>query len=689
MATARRRTSLIPVLLAASIAVPIGLLLVSAWVNYRQVEQSAIESARYTAAALTEHALRTIRGHELVISFVAGHIRGMSWPQIRNSARLHRLLERVAREHDDIASVLLVDRNGVTALNSVAFPARPVDNADREYFTRLRDGAPYHVSGPALGRVTGQRFFSLARPLLDESGTFWGAVVVSVNPQYFEAFYRSLMPSTQAASLVRQDGVVLARYPGVDELQVIPQDNVLMRAIRESAGAGVVAGTSFVDGMERIFAYQQVGNYPIHATFQLARAAIWAQWRTSMVPYLLASLLAFAGLLTATQLAQQRAGRAIAEQKRRDAEEASQAKDRFVATLSHEIRNPLAAIAGASELLRRRPAAAGMASEVIARQLEQMRAILDDLLDTARTIFGKLRLDKRRLDLYALAKEAVEERAAREQPRVQLELEGERAWIEADPNRLRQILDNLLENAVRYGARHITVSVRRAPDCQELAVADDGEGIAPELLSRLFQPFVQGEQALDRPRGGLGLGLALVSHLARLHGGRVEARSAGRGRGATFTVYLPRAEAPIKAVPTPAHSAPAVPRRILFVEDERDARETLARLLVDEGHEVMAVASADEAFAALGGDPPEVALLDIGLPGMDGYELARRIRAGQGGRDVLLVAVTGYGQPHDQQKAMAAGFDAHLTKPFAFEHLTELITKRASAAATIAQASRG
>ena len=681
-----------PVLLAASIAVPIGLLLFAAWVNYRQAEDAAFQSARYTATALTEHALRTVRGHELVIEFVAGHIQGMSWPQVRQSARLYRLLQRVVESYDDIDSVVLLAPDGTTALSSRAFPTPPLDASDRDYFARLRAGDPLFISRPGIGRLSKERYFSLARPVLDKDGQFNGVIAVAVNPRYFEAFYKSLLLPTEAASLLREDGVVLARHPPVKELvHVLPASSSLMQALHGSE-EGTVAARSFTDGLNRIFAYKRVGEYPFYATFQLAGASLWAQWRSAMLPYVLASLLAFIGLLAATGLAQQRARRAMAEQHQRDAEEASRAKDRFVATLSHEIRNPLAAISGASELLQRNPASVGIASEIIARQLEHMRAILDDLLDTARTVFGKLNLEKRRLDLYALAREIVDERAARNTGPVRFALEGVSAWVDADPNRLRQIIDNLLENAVRYGARRITVSVKSDPECHELAVADDGEGIPSELLPRLFQPFVQGEQALDRAQGGLGLGLALVSHFARLHGGRVAASSEGRGRGSCFRVFLPRADAPARTPAKPARPAQAARRRIVLVDDQADTRAMLRELLAGAGHEVITAANGPDGLEALAQAKPDVALLDIGLPGMDGYELARRARAAQGGRPLFLVAITGYGRADDREMALEAGFDAHLTKPFTFDSLMEAIDADAvspASAATTVRASHG
>jgi len=352
---------------------------------------------------------------------------------------------------------------------------------------------------------------------------------------------------------------------------------------------------------------------------------------------------------------------------------------KLTAKLSHELRNPLAAIAAAAELLQRTGAADAQArtpAAIISRQIALLRRMLDDLLDTARALHGKLHLEKRRVDLRVLAEEVLAELTPAS-VKQRIEARGGAPWVEADPVRLKQMLGNLIENAVKYGARHIDIAIDVSPDWVEAAVRDDGEGIAPGLLPKLFSPFVQGAQNLDRPRGGLGLGLSLVQRLAAQHGGTLSAASEGPGRGSTFTLRLPRAEAPARAVSSASPGAGLAAARILIIDDEADARESLRMLLEQLGHEVEAAGDGTEGLRRLERFRPRFALIDIGLPGIDGYELARRVRKLQ--PDVALVAVTGYGQPQDRERAAAAGFDAHLVKPFSYEDLARTLARFAPA----------
>jgi CheY-like chemotaxis protein/anti-sigma regulatory factor (Ser/Thr protein kinase) len=247
-------------------------------------------------------------------------------------------------------------------------------------------------------------------------------------------------------------------------------------------------------------------------------------------------------------------------------------------------------------------------------------------------------------------------------------------WVSADPTRVRQMIENLVDNAHKYGARNIAVRVTESGDWVEVAVADDGDGIPADLLPTMFEPFVQGKQPLDRSVGGLGLGLALCHRLATAHGGTLHATSDGPGKGSTFTIRLPRAAPPDEPAQSSAGaSAPAVRNRVLVIEDQQDARDSLRMLLELDDHVVEAAATGREGVAKFDAFHPDVVLVDIGLPEMNGYEVARAIRSRASGTRVRMIALTGYGQPSDELGSIDAGFDYHVTKPVDYERLKELM----------------
>jgi PAS domain S-box-containing protein len=368
------------------------------------------------------------------------------------------------------------------------------------------------------------------------------------------------------------------------------------------------------------------------------------------------------------------AKRELAEIVRR-VEEADRRKDEFIATLAHELRNPLAAIGMGAELLRRAQIDdknARIAVPAIARQTRQLRRLADDLLDTARALHGKLRLRREPVHLLDLAKAVATDCLDRLQMAVRIEVAGDEVWIDADPARVQQVIGNLAENAFKYGGKNISIRVSRDDKFGRLVVQDDGQGIPPDLLPSLFQPFVQGQQSLEREQGGLGLGLALAHRLSALHGGGIEAHSDGPGRGSTFAVFLPLAAKPA----LPVNEGPIVvqsKQRILIIEDQEDARMTLRKLLETDGHEVSTAGDGREGMAMLADFHPDIALVDIGLPELDGYEIARRVRALPAGKRIKLIALTGYGGPDERERAEKSGFDMHLTKPVSYEQLVRAL----------------
>ncbi len=359
-----------------------------------------------------------------------------------------------------------------------------------------------------------------------------------------------------------------------------------------------------------------------------------------------------------------------AEAARNDAETANRLKDEFLAMLGHELRNPLGAISNAVHILDRvddpHGVSATHARQIIARQVQQLGGLIDDLLDVGRVMTGKIKLDRGPFDLYEATDHALTTlRAAGKVGDHAVTLAGQPVWIDGDAARVEQVVLNLVENALRYtpagGAIHIDVGREGARAV--LRVQDGGMGIRPELLPRIFDLFVQGERALDRGRGGLGIGLTLVKRLVELHGGTVHAQSEGPGTGSVFTVSLPALAAPVPRSVTQPPTAAGPARRVALIEDNADARESLRVLLELYGHEVHEAADGLAGVELVLRLRPDVTFVDIGLPGVDGYEVAQRIRATPHGRELRLVALTGYGLPEDERHARQAGFDAHLTKP--------------------------
>jgi PAS domain S-box-containing protein len=367
---------------------------------------------------------------------------------------------------------------------------------------------------------------------------------------------------------------------------------------------------------------------------------------------------------------------------RDEAERANRTKDEFLAMLGHELRNPLAPILTALQLMKRRaPEALARERAVLERQIRYMVTLVDDLLDVSRIARGKIELAREAVDVAETVARALEMAGPilEERRHVVTRDVPEGLLVTGDAVRLAQVVANLLTNAAKYteAGGHITISAAAESGEIVLQVRDDGVGIAPDLLPRIFELFVQGGQALDRDKGGLGLGLAIVRSVVALHGGRVTAASAGRGQGSTFEVRLPaRADRTDPSAQVPVAPAPATASGldILVVDDNVDALELLADALVFAGHRAYQATNADEALAIARAHRPAVALLDIGLPIVDGYELARRLRA-LGDPALKLVAITGYGAPADREKTRAAGFNAHLVKPVALDELERVIAR--------------
>jgi CheY-like chemotaxis protein len=355
-------------------------------------------------------------------------------------------------------------------------------------------------------------------------------------------------------------------------------------------------------------------------------------------------------------------------------QESNRHKDEFISMLAHELRNPLAPLLTSLHILRQAGADPAIREEVIDRMERQTRhlsRLVDDLLDVSRIARGTIQLRPERVDLARLVRTTAEDLRARlEQQALSLTVDTPQipVWVHGDATRLIQSLTNLLDNAAKFSESggHIRVRLTREdePGHAVVAITDTGMGITPEMLPRLFSPMTQADRSLDRAHGGLGLGLAVVKGLVELHGGQVEAASEGSGLGATFTIRLPLEREPAALTPRPVspgtHSRQ---HRVLVIEDNRDAADSMCVLLGLLGHEVRAAYSGPEGVQAAASWSPDVVVSDIGLPGFDGYEVARRIRRLPGMDGVLLVALTGYGSEEDRRLSRTVGFDHHLVKP--------------------------
>ncbi len=365
--------------------------------------------------------------------------------------------------------------------------------------------------------------------------------------------------------------------------------------------------------------------------------------------------------------------------------EANQQKDRFLAVLAHELRNPLAPIRGAVQLLQLLGSDVpdkGLAIEVIDRQVDMLSRLVDDLLDVSRISKGKITLRKEPLEISAAIQRAIDTALSSIHSRGQtlsVTLPNEPLYVEGDPARIEQVFCNLLNNAAKFmdpGGR-IEVSCKHEDGKAVIRFVDHGRGLRPETIARLFEPFYQADQGLARSEGGLGLGLTLAKQLVDLHGGTIAAESDGLGQGSVFTVRLPAIEVPARVGGKPSRPPTAAtearPLRVLIVDDSQDATMTMKLLLEIRGHEAATAANGPQALKVFDEFQPQVVLLDIGLPEMDGYEVAKRLRAKEPRDAVKIIATTGYGRDEDRVRATEAGFDYHLTKPVNFKTLEDLL----------------
>ncbi len=379
-------------------------------------------------------------------------------------------------------------------------------------------------------------------------------------------------------------------------------------------------------------------------------------------------------------------------EERRDAERKSHAKDEFLAMLGHELRNPLSAISSASSLIGMAGAnteTVTRAKQIIQRQSQHLSRIVDDLLDLSRAMSGKILLARKPTDLSNLVSGCLETfRATGRTAGYRFSVDLTPGWVDGDPTRLEQITSNLLDNALKYTPAGGSIDINLAQSGEDvvLTVRDSGVGISAELLPHVFDVFVQGAISIDRSQGGLGIGLSLVRRLVELHGGSVSAHSDGSGNGSTFMIRLPRTEAAVAgAAPQQTHGGDNSGKpSVLLIEDNEDGREMMATMLAAHGFPVATAADGLQGVAAALAGRPAAALVDIGLPGIDGYEVARRLRGDPSTSGIRLIALTGYGLAEDQRRVLEAGFDQHLVKPVGMDQLIEALAPAGEAAADAA-----
>jgi signal transduction histidine kinase/ActR/RegA family two-component response regulator len=542
-------------------------------------------------------------------------------------------------------------------------------------------------------------------PVSDEHGKQYVLSAVIRPDRILRVIERQRVPSDSVISVIDPQGYVVARSRDHERFVTRPVSPTLIALMRENGPEGAGATTT-LEGGAVTTAYSRMSRYGWTVAVGTPAAALRSAFFAGIAVYgagVALSLLvctalaywlsgrivaAFNGLrLAAAAVGAGRPvsvpssrirelnlmGRALEDALRRQQEaleqarRAGEAKDEFLAVLGHELRNPLSPIVASLDLMDMRDEpGARRERAIMRRQVTHLKRLVDDLLDVSRIATGKLQLELQPLNLA----ETVRHLAAA-LPGHAITLDAPDAvWVEGDDSRLVQVLNNLLSNAARFGstATAITLEADRQAGTARLSVQDNGVGMDAALLPRVFEPFYQAPQQLARRTGGLGLGLAIVRKIVELHGGSVSATSAGPNLGSRFEVALPlaaAAPAAAEAVPAPAQQ----PSRVLVVDDNEDAAAGTAALLRQMGHTVEVAHSAAQALAAARLHAPEVAILDIGLPDMDGYALAAGLRSQAGGAAMRLVALTGYGQQADVERASRAGFDLHLTKPASFDAL--------------------
>lgn len=541
------------------------------------------------------------------------------------------------------------------------YTLKDADYAYRTLFETLNEGA-LTLSSDGTILFANTRFAALVQTPLD---VVMGSPFTRFVADASVAHFRSLF---EAGSQGNSKGEIALRGAGGGAVPVMVSMNAVKMEGLESTCTMVVTDlTELKQAAEALRrAHDELEGRVLSRTAELSRANEALQ----------------------TEITQRKRLESELRQRAEQLAEADRRKDEFLSMLAHELRNPLAPIFNsvrALDILLPKEASLLRHTEIIERQIKHLARLVDDLLDVARITRGAIVLSKEEVHLGEVVSRAAEATGPlieSQKHTLTVTIPEEPIWLDADPTRLEQVLVNLLINAAKYSepGGKIWLTATREDDWVEVRVKDTGIGIAKELLPQIFGLFVQGQRSLDRSQGGLGIGLTLVKNLVEMHGGRIEAFSDGPRKGSEFVLRLPRkAEAvSVKSelkseAPKAEQRSPGAPLRVLIVEDNIDAAETLAEVLELSGHKVRVTHDGPAAMEAVRSDPPEVVLCDLGLPGMNGYEVVQRIQELPLMAGALLVALTGYGQSEDRRRAMEAGFHLHLTKPIDPEQLADIL----------------
>jgi signal transduction histidine kinase/ActR/RegA family two-component response regulator len=724
------------VLMVTAMLIPVSLFsAVALNMLLRAEREAALRGVRETARATALAVDRELGNAETALHLLATsrNLTDGDWPGFYQQAM-------VADPGEGAWTVLLDDGGRQIINTSVPFGTALSPAPMTEPVQRVMEAQKTQVSNLMVGPLTQQHIVALAVPVPVYSGKRYVLAQTFTADYFKQAFAHRNIPSSWIVGVADRNGVTISRSrhaaqfagtslrpeilaaartskegevrnfscEGVDNYTVftrsaisdwivavgVPAKEIESAARRAVivAGLGLLAALACAVGLATVFgrrlARSMAGAMESAAALGRGEVPPSARSRVAEVDRLHTALTEAGAILMherdSRALAEaERARLLVSEQEARmRAEEQNKAKDEFLAMLGHELRNPLNAITAAISVMEVDGIGAEKverAQSILRRQSRHLGRIVDDLLDVSRVMSGKIFLAPQRIDLAEAVRESLATLTATGAAQEHVvTLHAESAWVDADPTRIEQIISNLLVNAFRYtpaGGR-IDIDMRADVGTAVLTVRDSGVGMAEELLSKVFDVFVQGPAQLDRSEGGLGIGLALVQRLVALHGGTVTAQSDGAGQGSVFTVRLPLAAMPSgsqKEVSDAAHTAKEA-CRILLVEDNDDSRQTLSTVLAMRGHRVVEAGDGVDGVRIALAEQPDVAVIDIGLPGIDGYEVARRVRAA-GNRRIGLIALTGYGQAEDKQRALSAGFDMHLTKPIEPQRLLDAIAK--------------